>query len=122
MYNPDFWEVGVDQADLEQIPNESGIWHETVDEQASRYVWEDRTERIAFRIVANSTKLLTERQREAVLLYFCYAKTQQEIAEILGISRRVVSQHIFGITRKGRPVGGAVQKLRKVCREENVTI
>ena len=122
MYNPDFWEVGVDQADLEQIPNESGIWHETVDEQASRYFWEDRTERIALRIVANSTKLLTERQREAVLLYFCYSKTQQEIAEILGISRRVVSQHIFGITRKGRPVGGAVQKLRKVCREENVTI
>ena len=122
MYNPDFWEVGVDQADLEQIPNENGIWYESTDEQASRYVREDHTERIAFRIVATTPGNLTERQREATLLYFCYSKTQQEIAEILGISRRVVSQHIFGITRNGKQVGGAVQKLRKVCRAENVTV
>jgi len=120
MYNPDFWEIGLDQTDLEQIPNESGIWYESGEERVNRYQWEDKVEHLAYRIVATSTGSLTERQREATLLYFCFGKTQQEIGEIMGISRRVVSQHLFGITRKGKQVGGAIEKLRKVFREEKL--
>ena len=33
MYNPDFWEVILDRSDLEQIPNERGIWFESVDDR-----------------------------------------------------------------------------------------
>ena len=59
-------------------------------------------------------RTLTDRQREAMALYFEYGRTQQEISEIMGISRRVVSQHLFGITRNGKSVGGAVKKIQKL--------
>jgi len=61
------------------------------------------------------SQYLTQKQCEVVVLYFIYQKTQQEVAEILGISRRVVSQHLFGICRNGKQVGGAIKKLRKIC-------
>ncbi len=122
MYNPDFWEVQLDQADLEKIPNEAGLWFESGEDREQRYLWEDRVEDLAFRVVSVVSKSLTEKQREATLLYFCCKKTQREIAQIMGISRRVVSQHLFGITRNGKQVGGAVQKLRKLCRERGIAV
>ena len=122
MYNPDFWEVRLDQTDLEQIPNEASIWFETGEEQESRYRWEDRIKNLTTRIVTVFSDSLTEKQREAMFLYFCCRKTQREIAEIMGISRRVVSQHLFGITRNGRQVGGAIQKIRKICKEQGIAI
>ena len=51
MYNPDFWEVRLDQTDLEQIPNEASIWFEPGEEQESRYRWEDRIKNLTARIV-----------------------------------------------------------------------
>ncbi len=119
MYNPDFWEVTFDQADLQQIPNEAGLWHESAEDRDSRYGWEDLIVALIPRLESLMAASLTQKQSEAVLLYFRYGKTQQEIAQIMGISRRVVSQHLFGITRNGKSVGGAVNKLRKlVCQGE----
>ena len=46
------------------------------------------------------------------MLYFLHDKTQEEVAEIMGINRRVVSQHLFGIRCNGRQVGGAIARLR----------
>ena len=63
---------------------------------------------------------LTERQREALILYFLHQKTQEEVAQIMGISRRVVSQHLFGVCRGGKQVGGAIKKIRKLCREQGI--
>jgi len=57
---------------------------------------------------------LTSRQREVTLLYFFCGKTQEDIAAILDLSQSTVSRHLFGTTRNGRRVGGAVQKLRKM--------
>ena len=64
---------------------------------------------------------LTQRQREALLLYFIHGKTQEEVAEIMGINRRVVSQHLFGIRRNGRQVGGAAPRLRRLCRQHGIS-
>jgi RNA polymerase sigma factor (sigma-70 family) len=58
-------------------------------------------------------EVLTARQREIVKLYFLEKRTEQEIAQHLGISAVTVSQHLFGKRRKGRLVGGAIPKLRK---------
>jgi|GEM_PF-687806 len=121
MYNPDFWEVRVDPADLEQFSNEAGAWFESGEEREARYRWEDRVQDVTphvMRVIDSDT--LTQRQREAVVLYFLHRKTQQEIAQILGVSRRVLSQHLFGISRNGKHVGGAVKKLRKRCTEQGV--
>jgi len=77
-YNPDFWEVRLDQTDLEQIPNEASIWFEPGEEQESRYRWEDRIKNLTARIVTVFSDSLTEKQREAMFLYFCCRKTQRE--------------------------------------------
>ena len=122
MYNPDFWEVQIDQTDLEQIPNEAGLWFENSEDRETRYVWEDKMKKLTPRIDSLITHVLTQKQLEAMVLYFKWGKTQQEISEIMGISRRVVSQHLFGITRHGKSVGGAVKKLQKTCRSQGVAI
>ncbi|MSS70257.1 MAG: sigma-70 family RNA polymerase sigma factor [Candidatus Latescibacteria bacterium] len=122
MYNPDFWEVQVDPADLEQFPNEAGIWCESREDQESRYQWEDWVSGLVPQLLNVISEALTEKQREAVVLYFLHRKTQEEIAQILGVSRRVLSQHLFGISRNGKHVGGAVKKLRKRCMEQGIQI
>ena len=122
MYNPDFWEIQLDQTDLEQMPNESGPWFETREDRETRYLWEDRIGVLVPRLNTLIFESLTGRQREAVVLYFKYGKTQQEVAKIMGISRRVVSQHLFGITRNGKLVGGAVRKIQRLCKEKGIAV
>jgi predicted DNA-binding protein (UPF0251 family) len=56
---------------------------------------------------------LTPRQREVLSLYYFDNLTQEEIAERLLLSQSTVSRHLFGTTRNGRKVGGAIPKLRK---------
>ncbi len=115
MYNPEFWEIKLDQVDLEQFPNEANIWYETGEDRVHRYQREDQVDELADAVYDFLSQYLTQKQCEVVVLYFIYQKTQQEVAEILGISRRVVSQHLFGICRGGKHIGGAVNKLRKMC-------
>ena len=122
MYNPDFWEVQFDQSDLEMMPDDVGLWYESPGEQDARYDREDRVERLIPQIDTLLNRSLTQKQFEAAVLYFKYGKTQREISEIMGISRRVVSQHLFGITRNGKSVGGAVKKLRKLSRKHGIVI
>lgn len=122
MDNPDFWEISVDPPDLDGFPNEAGIWFESVEERKARYRWEDKVRDVTIRVMAIITEELTEQQREAVILYFLRGKSQQEIAQIMGVSRRVVSQHLFGIVRNCKRVGGAARKIRKLCRKQGIEI
>ena len=122
MYNPDFWEVQIDHSDLEKVPNESGMWFESAEDREARYRWEDRIGQILPRLDILMGRSLTQKQFKATILYFKHGKTQQEISEIMGISRRVVSQHLFGITRNGKSVGGAVNKLRKLCHRSGISV
>ena len=120
-YNPDFWEVIVDHSVLERMSEERGIWFESFDDRQSRYELEERHLELSHYVNHNLLGTLTRKQREAFLLYFQHGKTQQEIAEILGMSRRFVSQHLFGIRRNGKHVGGAIKKIRSLCRDHGVT-
>jgi len=122
MYNPDFGEVILDQSDLEQTPNERGIWFESADGRDDRYRLEDRNLALARTVYRDVLGALTRNQRKVVTLYFEHGKTQQEISAITGMSRRVVSQHLFGITRNGKCVGGAVKKIRSLCQSSGIAI
>jgi len=122
MYNPDFWEVQIEQTDLERMSREVGLWFESEEDQKLRYALEDRTANVGLRLDTLMRGTLTQKQFEAVVLYFKFGKTQQEISEIMGMSRRVVSQHLFGITRNGKSVGGAVKKIRKLCRKRDIAM
>ena len=122
MYNPDFWEVQLDPADLDSYPTEAGLWHETRDDQYQRQRLELAYRQAMAPLMHLISTALTSRQREATLLYFLCDKTQEEVAESMGIPRRGVSQHIFGICRNGKRVGGAIEKLRKVCRRSGFAV
>lgn len=119
MFNPDFWEVQLDPADLERYSAAAGLWHEDDEDQRLRHHGRERTESL-MPPVLDLVDTLTQRQREAVMLYFLHDKTQEEVAEIMGINRRVVSQHLFGIRRNGRQVGGAIARLRTLCRKRGI--
>jgi predicted DNA-binding protein YlxM (UPF0122 family) len=108
--------------DLDNYPAEAGLWHETRDEHYQQQGPEFGCRQVVAPLMHLISTALTARQREATLLYFLCDKTQEEIAEIMGISRRVVSQHIFGICRNGKRVGGAIEKLRKVCRRRGIDV
>ena len=115
-FNPDFWEVPVPPEYFDQLTAEDHFWFRAPDDE---YTKARRAKRqlVLEQIRQIIAKELTERQAECIQLYFYKGKTQEEIGDILGISRRVVSQHLFGVTRNGKQVGGAVNKIRKVCRK-----
>ena len=121
MFSPDFWEVQVDHSDLERVSEERGIWFESLDDRLSRYDLEERHTELSHFVNHHLLGTLTRKQREAFLLYFKHGKTQQEISAIPGMSRRVVSQHLFGICRNGKHVGGAIKKIRSLCHDRGVT-
>jgi len=122
MYNPDFWEVRLDPNDLDRYANEAGIWFETSDDSHSRQLRENRHKQLMNPIMDLIGTALTEKQRQVLLLYYMHQKTQEEVAQIMGISRRVVSQHLFGICRNGKHVGGALKKIRKLCRQRGLAL
>ena len=47
-------------------------------------------------------ELLTERQRNIVILYFYYGEPQWEIAKALGVSQPTVSQTLMAALRRMR--------------------
>lgn len=122
MYNPDFWEVRLDPQDLDQYANEAGLWFEPSEELQARQHPSPRLQRLMPPLMELIGRNLTEKQRQVIFLYYLHQKTQEEVGQILGISRRVVSQHLFGICRKGKQVGGAVNKIRKLCRKQGLEV
>ncbi len=115
-FNPDFWEIPVPPEYFDRLTTEDHLWYQPpVDERTkTRRV---KRQKVLTQIRQIISEELTDRQTACVELYFYEGKTQEEIGDILGISRRVVSQHLFGITRNGKQIGGAINKIRKVCRK-----
>ena len=120
-FNPDFWEVVVERARLEAFANEDALWHEynrSLPEERRRH--EKHTRRVFQQVNELIRTELTARQRQTVRLYYFARLTEEEIGRRLGIPQQVVSQHLHGILRNGRRVGGAIPKLRKICGKRGI--
>ena len=117
-YNPHYWEVSVDPAVLEAVLIEPDLLSQLLGEAGADDLAQQKAQ-LKAEAVAQIRELiqtqLTTKQRQIVEMYFYQHKTQQEIAEALGINQQVVSKHLFGALREGRKVGGAIKKLRKLC-------
>lgn len=120
-FDPDFWEVPVPPEYFDQLTTEDYLWYRAPTDEYTeeRRVKRQKVLKQIRQIIATE---LTRRQTECVQLYFYEGKTQEEIGTILGISRRVVSQHLFGVTRNGKQVGGAINKIRKMCRKRGIQL
>ena len=58
-------------------------------------------------------RALTDKQREAVELYYFVGLTEAAIAARLGVSQQVVHKRLHGAVRGGRRVGGALARLKE---------
>ena len=113
-FNPVFWEIPIDVATLDRVPASNALWFETEDDRERRYAMQDFFEAVRPAVNSLIDTQLTRRQCEVVKLYYYYGKTQEDIAAILNLTQSTVSRHLFGTTRGGKKVGGAIPKLRKV--------
>lgn len=112
-YNPFYWEIQTDLANLDRLPADRGLWFETEVDQARRQAMKDFYSEVSPAVNELIDAALTRRQREIVKLYYVYGKTQEDIAIILNLTQSTVSRHLFGTVRDGKKVGGALPKLRK---------
>ncbi|MBN2532758.1 MAG: hypothetical protein JXB88_07705 [Spirochaetales bacterium] len=121
-YNPDFWEVPVDPAIINNLISESSVfYHDPVETDEETKIRKQKLRNEAMKqikIIIHTR--LTAIQRDIVHLYYFENKTQTEIAGILKISQQVVSKHLFGVIRNGKKIGGALKKLKKICIQQNI--
>jgi len=113
-FNADFWEIPLAREHIEAIPADKALWFETKEDRERRQALTDFFEAVLPSVEELIHQHLTDRQREVLLLYYFYGKTQEDIAAMLALSQSTVSRHLFGTVRNGRRVGGALPKLRKV--------
>lgn len=119
-FNPDFWEVLVEREQLESFTNQDALWHEYNRSRPERERRQKRTREIFRQINELIRTELTARQRVVVRPCYFAQLSQEEIAQRLGISQQVVSQHLYGVIRKGKRIGGAVPRLRKLCEKRGI--
>lgn len=117
-----FWEVLFTPDQLDRFSDENALWRETEEERELRYENEEKRNKIAPLIMEIIENDLTEMQRNCIKLHFLRQKTRAEVAYMLGISRRVVTQHIYGILRHGKRVGGGIKRIRKICEKRGIQI
>ncbi len=113
IFNPIFWEVRFDQESLARLSTEAALYYESEQEAELRRQRDQWIAELMPVIRQFMAQILTARQCEIVELYFFQGKTECEIGDLLGISAVTVSQHLFGKTRDGKLIGGAIPKLRK---------
>ena len=116
-FNPDFWEIPVDYETLAEFDARRSLWYETEQERELRWLREQKCKQIMPELMDIIENRLTSKQRQAIMLYFFGRKTQEEIGHIMGIPHQVVSQHIYGIKRNGKKIGGSINKIKKTIRK-----
>jgi len=113
-YNPDFWEIPTEAARLDRVSATRALWFETEVDRERRHAMREFYQSVGPAVSELLEKRLTKRQREILTLYYLHGKTQEDIAAILDLTQSTVSRHLFGTSRGGKKVGGAIPKLRKL--------
>lgn len=120
-YDPKFWEIAVDPDVLDRLEGGDDPLTKLLESDGSSEIRAVRREQAIEQIHIIIATRLTELQRRIVTLYFLEGRSQAEIGTQLGIRQQVVSKHLFGAVRKGQRVGGAIEKLRKLCAASGIS-
>ena len=113
-FNPDFWEIPTEMKYLDRVNAADGLWYETEVDRDRRHAMKDFYSEVRTPVSNIINTKLTPRQREVLQLYYFHGKTQEDIAAILNLTQSTVSRHLFGTMRRGRKVGGAIPKLKRI--------
>jgi RNA polymerase sigma factor (sigma-70 family) len=92
------------RADFDHVAAHAALWYDDSPDEAHDALYGVVREAVA--------SALTPRQREIIEWHFFEGLSQGEIARRLGVSQQVVQKAIYGVTREGRAVGGALRRLR----------
>lgn len=95
------------RADFDRVPADTALWAPCDSGHP------DHRDHLSARVRAVVAEALTRRQRDIVEWHFFEGLSQGEIARRLGVSQQIVQKALYGVTRGGRPVGGALRRLRE---------
>jgi len=113
-FNADFWEIPTKTEFLENLPSERALWYETDEDRERRWALQEFFQAVLPAVEELVRANLTKRQQQILRMYYFENMTQEDIAAALDLTQSTVSRHLFGTTRNGKKVGGAIPKLRKV--------
>lgn len=123
LYQHKIVEISFDQAKLNNFPTESGIGHVLATNEISEEIKELRETLMDELYNVIHGDFLTDHQKK-VLMMRLMGKTQNEIAEHLGITQSAVHKAMHGnidYKNNKKRYGGIVKKLRKICsNNENI--
>ena len=119
-FNPDFWEVTLSDEGWSGFTTQDQPYFESEEDLDARQARDERARGLRRELETVIAGVLTDRQREVVELYYFSRMNQRQICERLGISQQSVSERLYGKARKGRVVGGALQKLRREMQSRGI--
>ena len=96
------------------VSQSSGLWFDHNRRKQEREAREQVIRQVVPVLMAIISVDLTSRQQQVMSLYFVDQKTQVETAAALGVTQPTVSQHLNGRWRRGKKIGGAMRKIRKM--------
>lgn len=94
-------------AALDHVPADSSLWG------PPGAACDDTHDALCDAVRRAVEAVLSERQREIVEWHFFEGISQGDIARRLGVSQQVVQKSLYGVTRRGRPIGGSLRRLRE---------
>lgn len=122
LYQYKIVEISFDQSKLDNFPNERGVGHLLIENEPNEAIDVLRVTLIEeLYDIINSEKYLTEHQKK-ILMMRLMGKTQNEIAQHLGITQSAVHKAMYGnIDYKNdrRRYGGIIKKLKKICKQHS---
>lgn len=123
LYQHKIVEISFDQAKLNNFSNERGIGNILARNQTDERIADLRDELLEEIYDVVHGDYLTEHQKK-ILMMRLMGKTQNEIAEHLGITQSAVHKAMHGnidYKNNKKRYGGIIKKLKKICRN-NETI
>lgn len=117
LYQHKIVEISFEQAKLNNFPMERGIGHILTENEVNDNIGELREKLISELYDVVNGGYLTDHQRK-ILFMRLLGKTQNEIAEHLGITQSAVHKAMHGnidYKNNKKRYGGIIKKLKKIC-------
>jgi predicted DNA-binding protein YlxM (UPF0122 family) len=118
LYQHKIVEISFDQGKLSNFPNERGIGHILSENETHDKIADLRESLMEELYDVVHGEFLTEHQKK-ILLMRLMGKTQNEIAEHLGITQSAVHKAMHGnidYKNNKKRYGGIIKKLKKICK------